>query len=235
MARHNKKPRTRRPRARKNGGAKGSSRNVGRLTGGEASSSSGLSVMPRLRGLHELKYATLDLTANFNQIKTNVTSNLELSTLIAQGTGLNNRVGNEVLVKYVEFVGQLVGGQANTVADDARNVVRLTLVSAIIGTIWSAANYSTTKVLEKRTISGLMHVYYDELISLNTPGRDTTGYLPACTMFSRRVRVNKRMSWFAASGGATPVGLALVGSSDSSIVPFPGFTSGTLVIAFEDA
>jgi hypothetical protein len=202
--------------------------------GGDASSSRGLSIIPEPRGLHEMKYSYVPLTTSFTQIKTSVVST-DCCVLIPQGTDKVNRIGDEIFVRYVEVVGQLVGGQANTVADDARNVVRLSLIENILGTIWSPANFTVQNILDRRSVGGLVKTLYDEVISLNTPGRDTTGYLPACTMVSRRIKVGRKFTFKDAAGAGSPFTLSLVACSDSSVAPWPGFVNGQLLIAFEDA
>jgi hypothetical protein len=180
----------------------------------------------------ELKIASNSLITNFSSISSAV-AQIDLSTLITQGLDVYQRIGRDVHIHYVEFAGQLVGGQANVVLDDARNVVRLSLLYCNPGGV-TGANYNAGAVLDPRFMTGLEKVYYDELISLVTPGRDSTGYLPACAVVSRRIPVNRSLTWVT-NAWAQPNTLILAACSDSAAVPNPGFSSGALLIAYTDA
>jgi hypothetical protein len=200
--------------------------------GGGAASGSGC-VIPRavFRG-SELKVASQSIITNFASVSSAV-AQVDLSTLITQGLDVFQRIGRAVHVHYVEFCGQLVGGQANVVADDNRNTARVSLLYANPGGVTSS-NYNVGAILDPRFMTGLERVYYDEVFSLASPGRDSTGYLPACALVSRRVPVNKTLTWVS-NAWSQPNTLILCACSDSAIVPNPGFTAGALLIAFTDA
>lgn len=175
-----------------------------------------------------------DLPTYFASVSTAVATR-DLTSSIAGGTDYNQRVGRSVHVKEIQFNGQLVGGQANTVTDENRNVVRISIVGCNSGLVWNAGTYNPSMVLDPRIMAGLHHVYYDEVISLVSPGADGTGYLPATTMVSRKIKVNKVLNWPSAAGAATtPYCIFMVMSTDSAAVPHPGFVSGTAVVSFTD-
>jgi len=232
-----KNSRSRKPRKVSNRRAPRSARRAdGSLTVGaqSATSGKGLIMQPTIsvRGVRmENKYTPYVLTTNFASVSTSGKS-YDFGGSVAEGTDYLNRIGREIRLTGLRIFGQLVGGQSNSATDENRNVVRISVVEISPGA--SLANYSVTSVADPRNW-GCRRVLFDKLYSLNTPGRDSTGYLPACVMVDEHVPLNDRI-YYSGTAANTQIGLsyALWMVSDSGAVPNPGFTNGTLSIGFID-
>lgn len=157
---------------------------------------------------------------------------LSLGGLVIEGSDIFNRIGRSIHVLGLSFFGQLCGGQSNIALDDNRNVVRLSVITAVSGATVGSLAYSLNTPLCNRTTVGLAHVYHDELISLESPGRDSTGYMPALADVQFRVNLGFKLNY--TSGAAVPSfkDLFLVAISDSSAAPSPGFTNGAFYLTF---
>jgi len=156
---------------------------------------------------------------------------------IAQGLDFTERIGRAIIIKSVSFCGQLIGGQTNSAVDENRNIVRIAIVSMNPGTALAAATYNVESIIDPRYVSGLKHVYYDRFFSLDSPGRDTTGYMPACRQVScPKIPIHLRVDYtsnIATSESDTSLWIWFI--SDSGAVPNPGFGSGAIACEFIDA
>jgi hypothetical protein len=182
----------------------------------------------------ELKYTAARLDTWFPSIPTGVI-NYDIPSLIASGATISTRIGRSIFATDLAINGVLAGGQTNTVADDAHNSVRIAVVSALTGLTWSAGTFNLSTILDPRQMVGLDHVYFDKVFTLVSPGRDSTGYLPALMNVCERIKIQRKFNY--ASDAATvcsPNDLYLIACSDSSVVPHPGFISGSFVFYFTD-
>lgn len=156
---------------------------------------------------------------------------------IAQGLDFTERIGRSIIIKDFVLCGQLVGGQANSAVDDNRNVFRIAVVSMNSGVALAAATFNVESLIDRRYVPGLRHVYYDKFFSLASPGRDTTGYLPACRQVSIPcIPINLRVNY--TSNIATSESDAVLWAwciSDSNAVVNPGFESGAMTVTYTDA
>jgi len=156
---------------------------------------------------------------------------------IAQGLDFTERIGRTIIIKSFQLMGQLIGGQSNSAVDENRNVFRIALVAMNPSVALAAATFSVESIIDKRYVPGLIKVYYDKMFSLASPGRDTTGYLPACKMVSiPRIPLNIRVEYtsnIATSESGTALWVWFI--SDSVAVPHPGFESGAMAIQYADA
>lgn len=187
---------------------------------------------PSFPGGFERKYFTTALTSKFRSVAT-TPNGLDLATGIVQGDDFSQRTGRMVRLTKVHLVGQLVGGQANTVADESDNCFRIMLVQTAAGA--SPASAFTISVPPDSRQLSCQRVVYDEMFTLTSPGRDSVGYLPASTMVNLHLPVSQEII-FVGGGAASQAGLSLQlwMVSDSAAVPNPGFTSGFLAMEFED-
>jgi len=159
---------------------------------------------------------------------------VDLCNGIAQGTNwTDQRIGNRIHVVHFAIDAVLSGGQANVITDDNRNTIRMALVRASPGVSWSG--FTLNSVLDPRLISGLAHVYFDRVFTIQSPGRDTVGYMPAVRIIREKIRVAFN-TVFTGTGTATQSfqTLWLLFVSDSAAPPSPGFVSGGLNLQYLD-
>lgn len=236
----NKSQRTKGRRARKNGGRGSRRRSPAGMAGGVesiggSSSAPGLFINQVMSRRTEQKWWLTDMVANFASVST-TPSTRDAVAYIVCGNDYNNRIGRTIHLNSLEFSGQLCGGQANSVTDENRNVFRLSVIECISGLTWSSGSYNVSTVLDPRIFGGIMRVLYDEVFTLVSPGRDTTGYLPAVVAVHRKVRLNKTVNFSLSTAVAPfPYTILIVACSDSGAVPHPGFTAGSAVTRYTDA
>jgi hypothetical protein len=172
--------------------------------------------------------STLPTSISTTSYITNLTSPL------TEGTDYQNRLGRQVHWKHFHLSGQLVGGQSNLGTDENRNAVRLVVADIVAG---STPSITLSSILDPRTASqaGLIKVHFDRTFSLESPGRDSTGYMPSCREVVLNVPIN-RVQEFYGTGSGSGVGMntVLFSVSDSAVVPNPGFVNGSSYLMFED-
>lgn len=178
----------------------------------------------------EIKEKTTTLSSSIG------TGMLLLSTSdVSQGTDDYQRIGRQIRIVEIGYRGTLVGGQSNLATDDKYNFVRMTFLKGDTDKMYDVLSSSPPTVTGRLTpglIAGLDRVLTDQVISLPSPGRDSTGYMPPIRVVSLSKQVNIVVN-FGASAYPTPaVSLMLV--SDSSLVPHPGFTDGYAYVKFVD-
>jgi len=126
----------------------------------------------------------------------------------------------------------LVGGQTNVVTDDSYNTFRIVVFSHTVG---STIAFTLTDLLDPRFNQGLRKVFYDKSFTLTSPGRDSTGYMPAVHKIEATIPLNFLQLY--SGTGATAVSteeLAIGMVSDSVGVPNPGFESGSIALFYAD-
>lgn len=181
----------------------------------------------------EQKFITNPLTTAFSSVSTSV-SYIDLSALIGAGTDYYNRVGRQVTQQNLTLSGTLVGGQTNLATDDPYNVFRITVVKGNVGMTFPT--WGLTQVLSADTILGLDRVLMDRFITLESPGRDSTGYVRAVKRVEFNISLPSVVTHFttAAAGSQNGETCYLVMVSDSSVVANPGFVDGSWVLRFAD-
>jgi hypothetical protein len=166
----------------------------------------------------------------------------EASTDFVQGAGLAQRIGNKISITELSFAGMLCGGQSNLALDDNRNWFRLVLGIWKNPSVGASSSHTplysnsvpSSMPLDKSTAPTLIYKVFDKSIPLNSPGRDSTGYMPAqkfvsCTYKFRRPVV---ITWDV--NGVPDKQIFMSAVSDSSAAPSPGFVSGYLKVAWID-
>lgn len=162
--------------------------------------------------------------------------------LVNRGTEVRQRIGNSITVKSIQLEMVIVGGAVNSVADDARNTIRMVLASwdgasnAPLGTATWNMNYPIRSTLGP-TGSSMLKKYYDKYITLTSPGPDDTGYIPGMRKVSyyKYFKKGYKMDFADATADYPDKRLILSMISDSALVPNPGVTNGYFVITYEDA
>jgi hypothetical protein len=184
-------------------------------------------------GGREVKFFSETLTSYFASVGTTPVSR-DLFAYIAQGTDVANRLGRSIRSESVVIRGVICGGQVNVATDDNRNSFRVSLIECVPGT--SPSSFTLNVVPDVRLVAGFQRIIWDKVIDLETPGKDSTGYLPALVPFSLRIPYRKLMRYTTSSTAPTTGStLMLVCSSDSSAVAHPGFVDGTWTVYFTDA
>lgn len=189
-------------------------------------------VVPSQPGF-EQKFITNPMTSAFSSVSTAV-SYIDLTALMGAGTDYYNRVGRQITQKWLSVSGTLVGGQSNLATDDPYNVFRITVVKGNVGMTFGT--WGLTQVLSPDTILGLDRVLLDRFITLESPGRDSTGYMRAVKRVEFSVRLPDVVTHFttAAAGSQNGETCYLVMISDSAVVSNPGFVDGSWVLRFTD-
>lgn len=149
-----------------------------------------------------------------------------LPSLIAQGSDIYlNRIGRKIHVKRMTFHGTALGAQTNSGFDDAYNVMRVSLVLAEPA---FAASVGLHDPWDPRVQSGLRRVLYDQQIVIQSPAKDSTGYIAAAVPFEFDVPMDIPLE-YVATAAASPrvVNIFLCVVSDSVAVVNPGFSSNS--------
>ncbi len=175
------------------------------------------------------QFRVSDLTATFASIGSGLVTR-DYSAL-GQGTEYYQRVGRRVVITHVDICGTLVGGQQNSIADDAYNTVCLALVINAPGS--APTGWTLPTPIGPQLTAGVKKVLWTKRFVLNTNAKDSTGYIAKAALVSERIPVNEPFEYVSsADTAATNQSLYLVGMSDSVAVANPGFTSGYIMVAF---
>lgn len=142
------------------------------------------------------------------------------------------------MVDAIDLDVSIEGGQSNLATDDSHNTVRLSIVMGEPGTMAAnmLANVGVSTFLTTKSVQGLERVFFDRVLDLITPGRDSTGYLPAIKHLKVRVPIRHLLQYIGALGSTISfrtVGVFMV--SDSSVPSHPGLTYGNLTMSYVDA
>jgi len=200
------------------------------LRRGKGKQLSELSIAPVYQG-HERKFYSLGLLSSFPSISSTV-SITDIGQVSA-GTDYNNRIGRTMEIVKFKLVGQIIGGQSNLGTDEQRNTFRIALIEANAG--FTASGFKNYSVLDPRLWPGMVRVLYDRSISLASPGRDTTGYMPAAKELNIAVPMHLVIKYTGtAANSDSTTSLFLLMVSDSAISPNPGFTGGSAIVEFID-
>lgn len=134
-------------------------------------------------------------------------------------------------MRDVRISGTLVGGQSGVALDDQLNTVRLVVYTcgpAITPTL------ALNTVLNPETMVGAEHIYLDKCWTLVTNGALSSGYLPAARYIDVTVPIDRVITYTSTTSSAVPIQLFFLAVSDSGTSPSPGFTTGSVVVTFED-
>lgn len=160
-----------------------------------------------------------------------------ITSLIAQGSDIfRQRLGRSLRVKRIMWRSQLLGGQTNSVADDAYNTVRLTVVRCLPGA--TMTSYTVCNVLDTRlsTSAGLLEVLYDRTRVIRATAKDSTGYIAAAEEWEFDIKCDIQLD-YGSTAAAAPINQEIVmfAISDSVAVVNPGFANvSTYAIEYVD-
>lgn len=186
-------------------------------------------------GPNEIKYIGRVLTGEFASISTSGAI-YDMCSNIAEGAEINQRIGRSVKLRRLDVYGTLVGGQTNLVTDDRYNTVRITVFTGAPGIGVGGINWSLNAIADPRTCNGVERILYDEVVTLRSFSRDSTGYMPAQRAVRFSVSLSGRRQLFSAltSGSQSCSTVYLYMVSDSAAVANPGFVSGVASISWID-
>lgn len=182
----------------------------------------------------ELRWYLAGLPAGWGSIG-NTWAEHDPLQLVSAGTDIQNRLGRQIYVERLELRGTLVGGQSNIVTDDAYNTFRI-VIASYKGAIGPITPLGTAGIpLHYPILQGLLtveKVYYDKTIVVASPGRDSTGYMPA----SRYIRITvpiKRLYNYSQNAASTGMDHLVISCiSDSAGAPNPGWNSLQIIPYF---
>ncbi len=152
-------------------------------------------------------------------------------SLIAAGTDFASRIGRLMKVNRVAMSGTLLGAQTNSVADDAYNVIRVSVVSGEPALATASPNHPGLHgPWDPRVQVGLMKVLFDRIFVLQTPAKDSTGYIATAAPCQFDLKLNQLLEYTGTSA-ASPRGttLFLTVVSDSVAVVNPGFSADSIL------
>lgn len=183
------------------------------------------------------------LTSSFSSISGLTWTNYNLMN-VAVGNGVSDRIGRRVLVKSLFIYGVYEGGQAGTTFDDANNCIRIIIGLYNSASPLSIVNTSINVPLAKDLSDDghtIIKKYYDKYhpIDVNAVMHSTvTGsdYMYASQKVFRYYKAFKKplLLTYTSTGDCDKY-LILSMTSDSTIVPHPGFTNGYIVCRYEDS
>jgi len=192
-------------------------------------------VVPPPRSASELKYYADVATASFTGISSSVSS-MPLFAKLITGVGLNQRIGFSVTPRRFTLDGTVSGGQSNLATDDSTNTFRICVVVGAPGVTPSGITVSS--LLDPRSTVGVDAVLADRIFTLQSPGRDSTGYMPAVRRFSISIPLSSVGPILYSSGAVSSVknrDVFLCMVSDSALAPHPGFVNGAYRFDYFDS
>lgn len=186
-------------------------------------------------GPQEIKYIGRVLTGDFASVST-TGALYDMCSNIAEGAEINQRIGRSIKLRSLDVYGTLIGGQINLVTDDRYNTVRITVFTGQPGLLPASINWNLNAIADPRTCNGVERVLYDEVVTLRSFSRDSTGYMPAQKGVRFCVPLKGRRQLFSglASGSQSCSTVYLYMVSDSAAITNPGFVSGVASISWID-
>lgn len=151
------------------------------------------------------------------------------------GTSYGTRIGREIVATYFKFRGLLHGGQSNLATDDSHNIFRIVIFTAEGGYTASSSTISTNNFIDpgKGIYRQIRKVYYDRTFKLDSPGRDSTGYLAIQKEINIRLKLKFKVKYDDTNVPNKSLHVFMI--SDSALPVNPGFTDGQARLYFKDA
>jgi len=155
---------------------------------------------------------------------------------IAEGTDFNQRIGREIVLDTVRVAGLLLGGQTNIATDDSYNHCRIVIIEAIHGfTSGSLGAVGVLGIIDPRSVQGVKRVIHDVCYKEDTPGRDSTGYVPSVQWVKEHANLGMHVKYTSAAGADSNMYEPYICFvTDSGLPSNPGFSDGAIVVAFHD-
>lgn len=181
----------------------------------------------------EYKYNSFALATIFNSVSTTDAYQDMLANIVQGLDTFKNRIGNVIQTKTLEITGSLVGGQANSVTDDVRNIVRAIAFWGTPGL--TITGISVSSLFGPDFQPGVRKVLFDKQFVLETLGKDSTGYLAAQKLITIKVPCPNSIRYYGTGvNTVTSESLYVMVVTDSSTIPNPGFASGQALVTYLD-
>lgn len=154
---------------------------------------------------------------------------------IVPGTTAASRVGNQIVVTGIRLRGIWAGGQSGTALDDPFNECRIVvaLYKKTPGTtlFLGAAPILIHAPVDRQQTQGVIKVYLDKTIVLQSPGASGAGYQPSARYFDYFIPMSQRVSYSGSSVNLNSEQIVVSFISDSGTAPSPAVQS-TCVVYF---
>lgn len=156
----------------------------------------------------------------------------------------SKRVGRKIAITSIQLHGTLQGGQSNLATDDKINSVRIICANFRLNGLnalstvnpFSSATLSTPILKSGQYGSYYNKIFYSKVMTLSSPGPDSTGYMPAFRRVHIKILLKKPIIvTYSDNGYEFPnqiPGIAFL--SDSALAPNPGFTNGFCKFTYKD-
>lgn len=168
----------------------------------------------------------------------------QTTSAVAQGTGNNQRIGNQIRIRSIEINGVIAQGSQEFATDDPWNTMRIVLALWAGGTVstplGTAAFDMNTPLRRTNCPQGLMKKYYDKYVPLTVVSTEKgggDGYAPGLRKFKFFKIFKKGLLIDFGDATTTRPDKRLIISmiSDSFVVTNPGFLQGFWAVSYEDA
>lgn len=187
----------------------------------------------------ELKAINYLTPVGFNSIGSSWVE-FDLFNSISQGDDIGQRNGRRIYVRAIEIRGILAGAQSNIATDDTYNNVRLVLAkyTGAAGSITPLGSSGGAIVITTSIVPGygqnVQRVFYDKLHTLQSPGRDSVGYMSTAKTITIKLKTPMLVTFNGSGAGTQMDHVVLSAISDSVIAPNPGFTYFGATVYFTD-
>lgn len=179
----------------------------------------------------ETKMLETALSGTFGSVTTTPVS---MNFWPVNGQNYNQKIGRVITPTYFKLRGLLHGAQSNLATDDSHNIFRICVVSAEYD--WTPTSIQTNNYIDpgKGLFRKVNKVFYDRTIALNSPGRDSTGYMAVQREVNIKIPLRSMGKMTFDDSGNPERLLFLVMVSDSVIIVNPGFTDGVARFYYKD-
>jgi hypothetical protein len=183
----------------------------------------------------EAKICSFDLHTQYSSQGTTAKL-VSVSSQLAAGTSALTRIGGVVTVCAAGFTGTIVGGQSNLAIDEQYNTIRILFVRGNYALLNSnASNFTVSSIIGPSLVSGLRQVLYDKVFVNQSPGRDSTGYMPSVRTINWQTKLNLKLAFIGPAAATDYLeSLVMIVVTDSVAVPHPGFEVGACWMSFLD-
>jgi hypothetical protein len=155
----------------------------------------------------------------------------DLGAQLAAGVDVQNRLGRRCVVKRINFRGEVIGAQTNSVADDPWNTFRVIVAVIRSGSTPFTAGFSVNSQIDARYQSGIKMVLLDKAVVVQSPAKDSTGYIQAGKILEFDLRgLNIPFEYTTSAAGASSDYTIVINAvSDSAAVVNPGLSSNSSI------
>jgi len=178
------------------------------------------------KGVNATNYSEVNVVTNYSSIGSAAWIVNDV-VQIAAGTGEQERNRSAIKVGTIHFNGTLVGGQSNSVADDAYNTVRVMIVRAsesLVAADWNAVSLNDPPL--RIAFPKIREILSDKRYVISSYGPDSVGYMVRAMDTKCTVPVNDTFYWYTSAATTHEnESIFLCMRSDSGVAPNPGYVT----------